>query len=62
MTVDLAKGIVQGAAGTDSLVGFENALGSSYRDVIYGDAESNRLNGGGGADEMYGSAGGLSAT
>lgn len=48
--VDLASGLATGAAGRDTLSGFETVLGSAYGDVIVGDASRNYLTGGAGDD------------
>lgn len=46
-----------GGGGTDTLLNFENVLGSNYSDNIFGDAGANELNGNGGADKLYGLGG-----
>ena len=43
---------------TDTLRGIENAIGSAYQDLIYGDARANMLWGGGARDEISGGGGG----
>lgn len=57
VTIDLLGGAASGAAGADTLIAFENAVGSSYNDVLVGTHGINRLNGGQGADLLYGGAG-----
>lgn len=46
-----------GGAGTDTLSGFENLVGSAFNDTLTGDAAANLLHGGLGADVMAGGAG-----
>ena len=46
-----------GLGGTDILSSIENVRGSSYSDLIVGDAGANRLAGGGGADILIGRGG-----
>ena len=43
--------------GSDTLVSIEDAVGSPHDDVLIGDSDGNRFQGGAGADEMYGSSG-----
>ena len=57
VTVDLAAGTATGAAGTDSLLDLENALGSDHDDRITGQAGANLIFGGGGDDTMSGAGG-----
>ena len=58
VTVNLAEGIVQGGhAEGDVLTGIENVTGSAYDDVLVGNDEANRLEGGAGADRLEGGAG-----
>ncbi|HZF96445.1 MAG TPA: M10 family metallopeptidase C-terminal domain-containing protein [Allosphingosinicella sp.] len=55
VTVSLAlQGSAQntGTAGTDTLTGFENLLGSSFNDSLTGDAGANTLSGGAGDDTL----------
>ncbi|WP_157215952.1 calcium-binding protein [Flavisphingomonas formosensis] len=54
---DLALGVVSGGAGSDTLIGIENLVGSAFADVLTGDAGVNRLSGGGGDDRIEGGAG-----
>ena len=42
---------------TLTLVGIENLLGSSFNDVLTGDANANRLDGGSGDDQLDGKGG-----
>jgi Ca2+-binding RTX toxin-like protein len=59
VTVDLATGTGSGGdAAGDTLSGIENAVGSSYDDVLTGNAAENVLNGGAGDDWLWGRAGG----
>lgn len=46
-----------GGAGTDTLTGIENLLGSRYNDTLIGDARRNVLTGSGGMDRLDGGAG-----
>ncbi|QTC91192.1 DUF4214 domain-containing protein [Brevundimonas goettingensis] len=58
VTVNLAAGTATGAgSGTDILIGIEGVRGTSYDDLLRGDAGANILRGNGGADIMYGGAG-----
>ncbi len=63
VTVNLATLTAQNTvnAGTDTLSGFENILGSSYNDTLTGDANNNVIEGGAGNDILDG-AGGASDT
>jgi serralysin len=56
VNVNLATGKSVGQ-GTDSILNFENVLGSNYNDVIIGNAGSNRLDGSGGNDTLKGDNG-----
>jgi len=59
VTVNLAVPTAQntGGAGTDTLIGVENLIGSSYNDVLTGDGGDNALAGGGGDDTLDGGGG-----
>jgi Ca2+-binding RTX toxin-like protein len=60
VTVDLTKqGTAQntGAAGSDTLIGIENLIGSQYNDTLIGDAGDNVIEGGLGNDVLIGGAG-----
>ena len=60
VTVDLnAQGVAQntGAAGSDTLSGIENLIGSQYNDTLIGDGGDNVLEGGAGNDDINGGAG-----
>ncbi len=46
-----------GGAGTDSISGVENLIGTSLADSLTGDGQANRLDGGDGADTVDGGAG-----
>jgi len=46
-----------GSAGTDTLIGIENLIGSDYNDTLTGSAGDNVIDGGAGADSMAGGAG-----
>jgi Ca2+-binding RTX toxin-like protein len=56
VTVDLASAAPQsgGTAEGDELTGIENLGGSSFDDVLYGNAGANVIVGGDGADEIHG--------
>jgi Ca2+-binding RTX toxin-like protein len=55
--VDLARGIVTGASGTDSLLSIEAAGGTDADDVLLGDGGANIFIPGGGADIVSGRGG-----
>jgi Ca2+-binding RTX toxin-like protein len=59
VTVSLAVAGAQntGGAGTDTLSGFENLLGSAFGDSLTGDGGANILTGGAGADTLTGAGG-----
>ncbi len=60
VTVDLnQQGGAQntGAAGSDTLTGIENLVGSQYDDTLIGDANANIIEGGAGNDRLIGGAG-----
>ncbi|MFA7275357.1 MAG: calcium-binding protein [Pseudobdellovibrionaceae bacterium] len=59
VTVNLATTASQNtvAAGSDTLSGFENLLGSAYNDTLTGDANANTIEGGLGNDTITGGAG-----
>jgi Ca2+-binding RTX toxin-like protein len=57
VTVNLGAGMSSGAAGTDSLTGIENVLGSNFADSILGDSLVNVLDGGDGSDTLNGGLG-----
>ena len=58
VTVNLEAGTVTGGHGEgDVIAGFENVWGSGYGDVLTGDDQANRLEGGGGEDTLEGGAG-----
>src|SRR5262245_25004476 len=58
VTVDLTSGAAHGGdAEGDVFSGFENVIGSSYNDVLTGDAGANVLSGGAGNDYLYGAWG-----
>ena len=59
ITVNLTTSTAQntGGAGTDTLATFENVTGSSFDDVLSGDANANVLLGGDGNDRLAGLAG-----
>jgi uncharacterized repeat protein (TIGR01451 family) len=56
--VDLAAGTATGGAGTDTLVGIEGILGSSFADQLAGDGGPNRISGDSGPDDIAGRNGG----
>lgn len=56
--VNLTKGVANdGEAGTDTLIGIENAVGSAFNDVLIGDSGANTLIGGDGFDRLDGRGG-----
>ncbi len=57
VNLNLATGIASGGRGQDTLVGIEILVGSSFDDVLVGDAQANRLEGAGGRDTLSGGAG-----
>jgi Ca2+-binding RTX toxin-like protein len=59
VTIDLSVTTAQatGGAGTDTVLGFENLLGSDYADTLAGTSATNVIDGGAGADSMTGGAG-----
>ncbi len=59
VTVSLAVTTAQntGGAGTDTITGFENLIGSAYDDTLTGDANDNVIEGGAGNDILSGGAG-----
>ena len=57
VTINLATGLVTGAAGNDSLAGIEAALGSNFADSITGSAGDDTLGGALGVDTLDGGAG-----
>ena len=57
VTVNLATGLASGGAGSDTLSGVEEVLGSAHADTLTGDANANILRGGGGIDTLNGGGG-----
>lgn len=59
VTVNLATATGQntGGAGTDTLSGFENLIGSAYNDTLTGDGSANIIEGGAGNDTINGAGG-----
>lgn len=57
VTVELGLGTSTGGAGSDTLSGIENIIGSNHNDTLTGDAYNNRLDGGSGDDTFYDHAG-----
>ena len=58
VTVNLTTNTVSGGHATgDTILGFENVLGSAYADNIMGNALANTITGGAGADTLNGSTG-----
>jgi subtilisin family serine protease len=55
--VDLAAGLVAGAAGLDTLSGIEDVLTGAGNDSLIGDGLANMLSGGGGNDRLIGGHG-----
>jgi Ca2+-binding RTX toxin-like protein len=56
ISLNLSLGTAQGE-GSDVLVGMENGIGGSGNDTLTGDAQANRLDGGGGNDSLVGGDG-----
>ena len=57
VTVDLLAGTASGADGSDTLSGFEKAIGSGYGDTLLGSDSVNVLQGWGGDDLLRGRGG-----
>ncbi len=59
VTVTLASSRAQNtrSAGSDTLSGFENLIGSGFEDRLFGDGGNNRIEGGDGNDSIYGGDG-----
>jgi Ca2+-binding RTX toxin-like protein len=58
LPAQFAQGADVGDVGnTDKVIGFENAIGGSAADAIYGSGAANVLSGGAGADELHGLGG-----
>jgi Ca2+-binding RTX toxin-like protein len=57
VTVNLATRSSSGAAGNDTLIGFANARGSKFDDVLIGSLNANRLIGLAGNDSITGGEG-----
>lgn len=57
VTVDLAAGTASGGAGADTLVGFEEVIGSDFDDILTGTDASEVLRGGLGSDTLDGGLG-----
>ena len=55
--MDVNRTTNDGDGGTDTFSGFEDALGSAFNDVIFGNTSANVLTGGAGADTLLGLAG-----
>jgi Ca2+-binding RTX toxin-like protein len=55
--VDLATGGITGEAAGDTYEGIENLFGTSYGDILNGDAQANVIHGGSGDDFVFGQAG-----
>lgn len=56
--IELNNNRASGAAiGNDVLSGFENAIGGTGNDTLFGDGQDNRLEGGGGNDRLFGNGG-----
>jgi Ca2+-binding RTX toxin-like protein len=55
--INLATGVLGGAAAGDVFVNIENIIGSDVADTFIGDAGDNVLEGGGGGDKLDGGAG-----
>jgi CSLREA domain-containing protein len=57
VTVDLRAGTMTRGGEVDLLLGIENADGTTFADLLYGDHLANVLGGGNGADRFYGRRG-----
>lgn len=57
VNVSLATGAVSGSSGVDTILNFENLIGSGGNDTLTGSAGSNRIEGGAGNDILDGGAG-----
>jgi Ca2+-binding RTX toxin-like protein len=57
VSVSLLAGVSSGGDGSDMLIGFENILGSSFDDVLTGNAAANVILAGAGNDILWGGAG-----
>jgi Ca2+-binding RTX toxin-like protein len=57
VNLGLTTAQVTGGAGTDVLRGIENLVGSGFNDVLTGNTEANRIEGGVGNDRLIGSGG-----
>ncbi|CAA7627205.1 calcium-binding protein [Magnetospirillum sp. UT-4] len=58
VTVDLAAGTAEEwDGGADTLIGIVGAVGTAFGDILLGDGEANRLEGGDGADRLEGRGG-----
>lgn len=57
VSLAIAGAQVTGGAGSDTLTGFENVLGSAYNDILTGDGAANVITGGSGDDTLIGGAG-----
>jgi Ca2+-binding RTX toxin-like protein len=55
--LDVATAQATGGAGIDTLLGFENLVGSNFNDTLLGNAGNNVLNGGAGNDMLAGGLG-----
>eukprot|EP00439_Symbiodinium_sp_Y106_P090069 s1_g2605.t1 len=56
VTVDLVAGTATGGEGNDTLTNIENVYGSAYNDLIYANASTTMLWGGGGGDNLVSGA------
>lgn len=54
---NLTTGISTGGAGTDTLIGIENLIGSDFKDQLTGNAGNNVLSGGASSDSFYATQG-----
>ncbi|TXN25897.1 calcium-binding protein [Methylobacterium sp. WL19] len=55
VNIDLVREFgIGGDAEDDRFTSFENVIGSTFGDTLYGDGGANTLNGNGGSDELYG--------
>ena len=57
VSLDVEGNQQTGSSGLDTLISIENVIGTDYADLLAGDAGDNILDGGLGADKMYGGEG-----
>jgi len=62
VTANLNTGAVTGGSGSDTLIGIENLVGSSFDDALTGDGNANLIEGAAGNDTLRGGSGTDTAT